>query len=67
MWDQFRPYNFLLLPVLADGGYPANVNPERFRLVAPFESDQAKWEHAKCINIGDPNDRRQYGLTTSFT
>lgn len=67
LWEGFRPYKFFLLPVLADGGYPANVNPAHFRLVAPFESDQAKWEHSKCINIGNPNDRRRYGLTMSFT
>jgi hypothetical protein len=66
-WEVFRSYNFFLLPVLADGGYPANIDPEHFRLVAPFESDQKKWKHLKCINIGDPKDRRIYGLTTSFT
>jgi hypothetical protein len=66
-WEAFRPYNFFLLPVLADGGYPANIDPEHFRLVAPFESDQTKWKLLKCINIGDPKDRRTYGLTTSFT
>jgi hypothetical protein len=66
-WEGFRPYNFFLLPVLAAGGYPMNINPEHFRLVAPFESDQTKWAHLKCINIGDPKDERIYGLTTSFT
>jgi hypothetical protein len=66
-WEGFRSYNFFLLPVLADGGFPANIEPERFRLVAPFESDQTKWKHLKCINIGDPKDRHSYGLTTSFT
>ncbi len=65
-WIGFRPFNFFLLPVLADGGYPANIEPERFRLTAPFESDQTKWESAKCVNIGDPKDGRSYGLTTSF-
>jgi hypothetical protein len=66
-WEGFRPFNFFLLPVLADGGFPANIDPERFRLVAPFESDQTKWKHLKCINIGDPTDGQRYGLTTSFT
>jgi hypothetical protein len=66
-WEGFRPYNFFLLPVLADGGYPANVTPETIRLVAPFESDQTKWRHLKCINIGDAKDRQRYGITTSFT
>jgi len=66
-WEGFRAYNFFLLPVLADGGYPMNVNPKNFRLVAPFESDQTKWKHLKCINIGDPKDRQSYEFTTSFT
>ncbi len=46
-WEGFRPYNFFLLPVLADGELPANVNPKHFRLVAPFESDQRKWGQLK--------------------
>jgi len=66
-WEGFRPYNFFVLPVLAEGGFPANVNPEHFRLVAPFESDQKNWGGLKCINIGAPKDTRKYGLTTSFT
>jgi hypothetical protein len=66
-WEGFRPFNFFLLPVLAEGGFPSNIDPERFRLVAPFESDQTKWKHLKCINIGDPTNGQSYGLTTSFT
>jgi hypothetical protein len=66
-WEGFRPYNFFLLPVLADGGYPVNINPERFRLVAPFESDQTNWERVNGINIGDPKDGLRYVLTISFT
>jgi hypothetical protein len=65
-WEGFRPFSFFLLPVLADGGFPANINPKHFRLVAPFESDQTKWEYLQCINIGDPKDQRRYGLTKSF-
>jgi hypothetical protein len=65
-WEGFRPYNFFLLPVLADGGFPANVNPGHLRLVAPFESDQTKWKYLQCSNIGESRDRRRYGLTTSF-
>lgn len=51
---------------MADGGFPANINPAHFRLVAPFESDQTKWKYSQCINIGNAKDRRKYGLTTSF-
>lgn len=66
-WDDFRPYNFLLLPILADGGLPANVDPKRFTLVTRFESDQWKWMGLACSNISDPDDHKNYALTTSFT
>ncbi len=66
-WETFRPYNFLLLPILADGGYPANIDPKRFTLVAPFESDQKEWTELQCANIADPSDDRKYNLTTAFT
>jgi hypothetical protein len=66
-WEGFRPYNFLLLPILADGGYPANVDPKHFTLVAPFESDQRKWTYLEGINISNADDQNLYKLTTSFT
>jgi len=65
-WEGFRPYNFFLLPILANCGYPANVEPGYFTLVAPFESDQHKWIDSECINIADSNDTRKYELTTDF-
>ncbi len=65
-WHGFRPYSFFLLPILADSGYPAGIDPQRFRLVAPFESDQGKWSRLECINIGNLDDQEKYRLTTSF-
>ena len=65
-WEGFRPYNFFLLPILADCGYPANVDPKHFTLVAPFESDQEKWTDSVCINISDANDEKTYGVITDF-
>ena len=65
-WEGFRPYNFFLLPILANCGYPANINPDHFTLVAPFESDQRKWINSVCINIADSGDHREYKLTTDF-
>jgi hypothetical protein len=66
-WRAFRPYNFFLLPIVAKGGCPADIDPRHFTLVAPFESDQTKWLGLRCINIADPNDRSEYKLSTSFT
>jgi hypothetical protein len=65
-WKGFRPYNFFLLPILANCGYPANVDLKYFTPVAPFESDQQKWIESLCLNISDPNDKRKYKLTTDF-
>ncbi len=66
-WEGFRPYNFFLLPILSDSGYPVGIDPKRFRLVAPFETVQGKWPALECINIGNPDDQHKYKLTTSFT
>jgi len=66
LWQGFRPYNFFLLPILANCGYPANINPDYFTAVAPFESDQGEWLDSECINIADPNDERTYKITTDF-
>lgn len=65
-WEGFRPYNFFLLPILANCGCPASVDPDHFTLVAPFETDQTKWIHSVCINIADSNDNKEYRLTTDF-
>jgi hypothetical protein len=48
-WNQFRPFNIFFAPVLANGGQPANVDPQHFTLVTPFERDQSKWMDAPCF------------------
>jgi hypothetical protein len=59
-WERFRPYNFFFVPILANCGYPANIDPNHFTLIAPFEKDQSKWIDSVYINIDDLNDRKQY-------
>jgi hypothetical protein len=54
------------VPVLANCGQPANVDPQRYMIVTRFEPDQSKWIDATCFNIDDPNDARQYRLGTTF-
>jgi hypothetical protein len=66
-WEGFRPWNFFLLPILANCGYPANVDPKRFTLATPMESDQTKWIDSVCINIGDPEDTKEYKIITDFS
>lgn len=63
---RLRPFDHFLVPVLANSGQPANVDPEHFTLVTPFEPDQSKWIDAVCFNIDDPHDKREYKLATSF-
>jgi hypothetical protein len=63
---RLRPFDRFLVPVLANGGQPANVDPEHFTLATPFELDQSKWIDTVCFNIDDPHDTREYKLATAF-
>jgi hypothetical protein len=61
-----RPFDLFLVPVLASGGRPANVDPQGYMLVTRFESNQSNWIDSVCFNIDDPNDAREYKLGTRF-
>ena len=65
-WNRFRPFNVFFVPVLANCGQPANVDPQRYMIVTRFDPDQRKWMDAACFNIDDPNDARAYRLGTNF-
>lgn len=41
--DQVKPFNFLLVGHVCKFGYPVGVDPSRFQLIAPYESDAANW------------------------
>jgi hypothetical protein len=41
--DHVKPFNFLLVGHVRPFGYPAGVDPARFQLIAPFESNASKW------------------------
>ncbi|MGB3306362.1 MAG: hypothetical protein WBA63_09285 [Thermomicrobiales bacterium] len=41
--DQVKPFNFLLVGHVRKFGYPVGVDPSRFQLIAPYESDAARW------------------------
>src|SRR6266576_923808 len=58
--------SLFFVPVLATGGQPANVDPQRYMLVTRFELDQSRWIDSVCFNIDDPNDTREYRLGTRF-
>lgn len=41
--EQIKPYNFLISVQVAPFSHPAGYPPERFQLVAPWESDPRRW------------------------
>ena len=41
--SQLKPFNFLLACHVRKLGHPPGVDPERFHLIAPFESDPRRW------------------------
>jgi hypothetical protein len=60
--DQIKPFNFLLS---AAGAKPPAGRPagRRFRLIAPYESDPAKWEKRKWIDVHHP-EAGTHSITT---
>jgi len=51
--ERIRPYNFLLVAHVAPFGHPPGADPERFLLVAPYESDPRKWRQLEWTNAYD--------------
>jgi hypothetical protein len=41
--EQIKPFNFLLAGYVAPFGHPNGYDPERFQLIAPYETDPRKW------------------------
>ena len=64
--DQIKPFNFLLSAHVAPFGHPIGVDPERFHLIAPFESNPNKWLRQPWIDVYSENGTR-YRVTTSQT
>jgi hypothetical protein len=60
--EQVKPFNFMLSA--AGVTPPAGVDPsDRFRLVAPWESDPARWSELSWVDVHHP-DRGPYRITT---
>jgi hypothetical protein len=56
--QQVKPYNFLLTAFVRRFGHPDGVNPAKFHLVAPFESDPRKWTKLAWMNLYDDKGTR---------
>jgi hypothetical protein len=66
--DLTRPHNFMMMPKLAQFGYPGGVNPAdpHFTLITSFTSKREEWIRSKCINIHDC-DSPTYRLKFDYT
>ena len=47
---QIKPFNFILSCHVRKLGHPFDVDPERFHLIAPYETDPQKWEAMRWID-----------------
>jgi hypothetical protein len=56
--QQVKPYNFLLTAFVRHLGHPEGVDPKRFHLVAPFETDPRKWRSLAWRNLYDTTGTR---------
>jgi len=60
--DQIKPFNFLLTCHVNPLGHPVGADPERFRLIAPYESNPKKWSKLHWI---DQYSGKRYRITTA--
>jgi hypothetical protein len=59
--NRIKPFDFLLSCHVKQFGYPPDVDPEKFHLVAPYVSDPACWVDLPWI---DQHSGTQYEITT---
>jgi hypothetical protein len=49
--EQVKPGNFLLSAHVAPFGHPDGVDPQRFHLVAPFQTDPRQWRKMTWLDL----------------
>jgi hypothetical protein len=59
--DQIKPFNFLLTCHVKQLGHPPGADPERFHLIAPYESNPKQWLKMPWI---EQYSKKTYGITT---
>jgi hypothetical protein len=59
--DRIKPFNFLLACHVRPLGHPRGVKPERFHLIAPYETDSRKWLPNNWI---DQYSEKEFRITT---
>ena len=61
--QQIKPFNFILTCHVAPYGHPADADPERFHLIAPYETDSRKWLALPWI---DQYSSKHYRISTTL-
>ena len=61
--QQIKPFNFILSCHIAPHGHPIGADPERFHLIAPYETDPRKWLTLPWI---DQYSGKQYRISTTL-
>ncbi len=61
---QIKPFNFILNCHVRKLGHPIGADPERFHLIAPYETDPRKWEDMRWIDQYS-KDAKRYSITAS--
>jgi hypothetical protein len=58
---QIKPFNFLFTAHIMPFGHPDGVDPEKFHLIAPYDSNRSKWLDLEWI---DQHSKRRFRITT---
>ena len=59
--DRIKPFNFLLSCHVKAFGHPLGVDPERFHLISPYQTDSRHWLKTRWI---DQYSGKAYRITT---
>jgi len=62
--EQIKPNSFMLVAHVATLGEPPGVDPQHFRLVAPYTADRSECASLQWRNLYDPNGP-DYRITTT--
>lgn len=61
---QIKPFNFIVSCHVRKLGHPIGTDPERFHLIAPYETDPRKWKATQWIDQYSKVGKR-YRISTS--
>jgi len=59
--EQIKPFNFLLTAHPSPFGHPEGVDPEKFHLITPYDSDPRKWLEREWVDL---HSKERFRITT---